>query len=173
MPTLKTLSATSERELAAAVNDPSLEESLQRAIKNAVVAIASGDYVSAEGSAYTLTTAAAGVTGATATVVREGTYKVEATVRLDGAGLTTTNQTATVKVRKTSGTPADIPNTSTTYGLPVVTTQTLTVDTMPIGPVVVTLAAGDVLQVFANISAVLGAGTVSAAKSSLLLTRLY
>lgn len=118
------------------------------------------------GTAYTLTTSAAAVTFGTTspsiTLPGAGTYKLSASVQLDRAGMTITNQTASLVFRRTNNTAADLGST-VTIDLPVSTTLTDTLGTFVLPELIYnTVNAGDVITIFAAISGALGAGTLTA-----------
>jgi hypothetical protein len=119
------------------------------------------------GTAYTLTNTAAalvfGTTSPNLTLTESGTYLVFGHVQLAAAGATVVAETATLKLRRTNNTAADVSSSSILLDLPVSTTLTHTLGVFALPPVVyVTTNADDVLSIFANVSAALGAGTITA-----------
>ena len=118
------------------------------------------------GTAYSLTgTAAAiafGTTSPTIVIPEAGVWLVQAQVHLARNGATVTTQTASVKVRRTNNTAADV-SVVPVIDLPASTTLTDTLGIFPIPPVEYTTAnTDDSLSIFANVSASLGAGTLDA-----------
>ncbi len=132
------------------------------------------------GTAYALTNTAAavdfGTTDPSITITSAGTYLLIAQVQLDYAGATVVAETATVKLRRTNNTPADVAASIITLDLPVATTLTNTYGIFTLPPVLYTTAAiTDAVTIFANVSATLGAGTVNAVAlgTSIIAVRLY
>lgn len=130
------------------------------------------------GTSYTLTnTAAAVVLGTTSPVLvlpAAGTYLINSSIDLDTAGATVVAETATVKLRRTNETAADITGGSFTIDLPVMTTLTQTLGRYSLGQVVYsTLNTDDSLTIFANVSATLGAGSIKATGGRIVAVRLY
>lgn len=120
----------------------------------------------ATGTVYSLTNTAAalsfGTTSPTITIPTAGTWKITARVQLAYAGATVSTETATLKLRRTNNTAADLTNGSLTVDLPVATTLTNTYGTVTLPPVYyTTLNANDVVTIFGNVSATLGAGTIN------------
>lgn len=118
------------------------------------------------GTAYSLTgTAAAiafGTTSPAIVIPAAGVWLVQAQVHLARNGATVTTQTATLKVRRTNNTPADV-GAAPVIDLPASTTLTDTLGIFPLPPVEYTTAnTDDALTIFGNVSASLGAGTLDA-----------
>ncbi len=131
------------------------------------------------GSAYSLTNTAAaidfGTTDPTKVIDRAGTYLVLAQVHLTYTGATVAAQTATIKVRRTNNTAADV-SVAEVIDLPVSTTLTHTLGIFSIPPFIYSTSNDDdSLSVFANVSAALSAGTIDATAigTSLVAIRLY
>jgi hypothetical protein len=102
------------------------------------------------------------------TLATAGTYRMSARCVLSYAGATlVAGRVVTVKMRKTSGTPADLAN-----GAADVSTGTVTLLTGPLAVVVTpdvryTAAAGDVVSVFGSVSGGLSAGNLAVTAASL------
>ena len=131
------------------------------------------------GTAYSLTNSAAAIDlGTTDPVVvlnRVGTYLISGQVNLAYTGATVATETATIKVRRTNNTAADL-SAVVVLDLPVSTTLTHTYGIFQIPPFLYTTAAtDDSITLFANVSAALGAGTIDATAigTSLVAVRLY
>ena len=132
------------------------------------------------GTVYSLTNTAAalvfGTTSPSITIPTAGTWKITARVQLAYAGATVSTETVTLKLRRTNNTAADLTNGSLTVDLPVATTLTNTYGTVTLPPVYyTTLNANDVVTIFGNVSATLGAGTINCEVSGTNITaeRLY
>ncbi len=118
------------------------------------------------GTAYALTNTAAaidfGTTDPSITLDAAGTYLIMGQVNLAYNGATVAAETATVKVRRTNNTAADL-SAVVVIDLPAATTLTHTYGVVPIPPFVyTTTVADDVVKLFANVSAGLSAGTIDA-----------
>ena len=118
------------------------------------------------GTAYTLTNAAAavdfGTTDPAIVLAQAGTYLVLAQIHLDYAAATVVAETATIKVRRTNNTAADV-SVVPVIDLPVATTETKTLGFFSVPPFVYTTAnTDDAITIFANVSATLGAGAITA-----------
>lgn len=115
------------------------------------------------GTAYTITNTAAAVTGGTTsptvTLTVAGTYKIIGRFQLAYAAATVATETLTIKLRRTNNTAADLTNGSTVIDLPVATTLTYTYGQVSI-EVQYAATAGDIVTLFANVSATLGAGAI-------------
>jgi hypothetical protein len=84
------------------------------------------------------------------------------------------NQTATIKLRRTNNTPADVTSASTISTLRIITTITDNVGSIKIPPVLYTTAsATDIIQVFGQLSATPSAGSVQATEASIIAIRVY
>lgn len=134
--------------------------------------------VYAAGSVYTLTATSAavdfGTTDPIITVNAAGTYAIRARIKVAlNASTFAANQTLTVKLRRTNNTAADVANSSTTWVVPIVTAQTNTLATIILPEVLYTTAlATDTIQLFADISVVPSAGTISIDAASIVAVRL-
>lgn len=118
------------------------------------------------GTAYSLTNAAAaidfGTTDPAIVLAQAGTYLVFAQVHLAYAGATVVAETASLKVRRTNNTAADLSEV-VVIDLPVATTLTNSYGTVSIPPFVyTTTATNDAVTLFGQVSATLGAGTINA-----------
>lgn len=119
------------------------------------------------GTAYALTNSAAaldfGTTDPSITIPYGGTWEITACVQLSYNAATVAAETATLKLRRTNNTAADLSNSSVTIDLPVSTTLTNTYGFITLPPVIyTTVNANDVVTIFGNVSAALGAGTIDA-----------
>jgi hypothetical protein len=132
----------------------------------------------AGGTVYTLTAVSAGVDFGTTdpiiTLNAAGTYAIRAKVKVALNGATfAANRTLTIKLRRTNNTPADVANSSTTWTVPVVTTITNTLAVIELPEVFYTTAvATDTIQIFADISVLPTAGTISVDEASIVAVRL-
>lgn len=131
------------------------------------------------GTAYALTDTAAaidfGTTDPAIVVDAAGTYLIMGQVNLAYNGATVAAETATIKVRRTNNTAADI-SAVVVLDLPAATTLTHTYGVFVIPPFVYTTAnTDDAVTLFGNVSAALGAGTIDATAigTSLVAIRLY
>jgi len=135
--------------------------------------------VYAAGTAYAMTNADAaldfGTTDPNVTVDKAGTYLVMGRVYLKyNAATYAGSQTATVKIRRTNNTAADLTGATTTANLRIITTITDTVGIMSIPPVIyTTVNANDVLAIYGSLSAAPSAGSVDATEASIVIVRLY
>lgn len=132
----------------------------------------------AAGTAHILTSSAAlldfGTTDPTITIATAGTYLIQGRALLRyNAATYAANQSATLNLRRTNNTPADIANTTTTALLRVITATTDTVGVMPLPPVIYTATAGDVISVFGSVSATPSAGSVDCTEASIVAVRIY
>lgn len=134
--------------------------------------------VYAAGTEYVLTTSLSGVVfGTTSPILvldKPGTYRLTGQVKLELNGATfNTNQTVTVKIRRTNPT-ADIPNSVQTFTVPVVVTQTNTLGIVTLPEVFyTTVSSNESLQIFASVSEAPSAGTISISSANISATRLY
>jgi hypothetical protein len=131
------------------------------------------------GTAYALTATAAAVTFGTTSPAQvldqAGTWLVFAQVQLALDGATISGETATIKVRRTNHTAADVSQV-VALALPAATLLSQTYGIFPLPPFVYTTAnTDDSLKIYAQVSAGLGAGTLdaTAAGTSLVAVRLY
>lgn len=119
------------------------------------------------GTAYAFTNTAAaidlGTTDPSITITTAGTWKITACVQLTYTGATVVAETATVKLRRTNNTAADLTSSTLTIDLPVATTLTHTYGLVMLPAVYyTTTATTDIVTIFGNVSAALGAGTIDA-----------
>jgi hypothetical protein len=134
--------------------------------------------VYAAGTVYTLTAASAavdfGTTDPALTINAVGTYAIRARVKVALNGATfAANRTLTLKLRRTNNTAADVSNSSTTWVVPITTTITNTLAVIDLPEVLYTTAnANDALALFADISVVPTAGTISIDEASIVAVRL-
>ena len=131
------------------------------------------------GTAYILTDTAAAVDfGTTDPVIvldKAGTYLIFGQVNLAYNAATVATETASIKVRRTNNTAADL-SVVPVLDLPTSTLLTHTYELVPIPPFVYTTAAtDDSLTLFANVSAALSAGSIDATAigTSIVAVRLY
>lgn len=118
------------------------------------------------GTAYAFTNAAAaidfGTTDPSITLSNAGTYTIYAQVHVAYAAATVVAETATLTVRRTNNTAADL-GQSVVIDLPVSTVLTHSYGIVTLPPFSVTTAnTNDALTINANVSATLGAGTINA-----------
>jgi hypothetical protein len=122
----------------------------------------------AAGTVYSLTNSSAaldfGTTDPSITITTAGTWKITACVQLTYTGATVATETASLKLRRTNNTAADLTSSTVTIDLPVATTLTNTYGMVMLPAVYYTTAnVNDVVTIFGNVSATLGAGTIDAA----------
>lgn len=118
------------------------------------------------GTAYAFTNTAAaidfGTTDPAITIAAAGTYLLWGQALLAYNGATVVAETATVKIRRTNNTAADVGEV-VVVDLPVSTLLTHSYGVVSLPPVVYTTAnTTDALTLFGNVSATLGAGTIDA-----------
>lgn len=134
--------------------------------------------VYAAGTPYTLTDTPAaatfGTTSPTITLPRAGTYLLSAQGRVEYVGATfAATKAVTLKLRRTNNTPADITSATAVINTAVVTTETSTLGTAVIPPVVYTTENdSDVIRLFASVEALPGAGSVTLAAGSIVALRI-
>jgi len=133
--------------------------------------------VYATGTVYTLTATSAavdfGTTDPIITVNAVGTYAIRAKVKVNLIGATfAANRTLTVKLRRTNNTAADLANSSTTWTVPIVTTLTNTLAVIELPEVFYTTAlTNDTIQLFADISVLPTAGSITIEEASIVAIR--
>jgi hypothetical protein len=132
------------------------------------------------GTAYALTDTAAAIDFGTTDPVKvldqAGTYLLLASVQVEYTGATVAAETATLKLRRTNNTAADVTASTVVIDLPAATTLTHTYGVVHLPPVIYTTATtDDSLTIFGNVSAALGAGTIDATATgtSIIAIRLY
>jgi hypothetical protein len=131
----------------------------------------------ASGTVYTLTATPAlvdfGTTDPAITIPAGGAFVLTGGLNVKYVGATyAANQTCTVKLRKTSGTAADVTSATRTITLRIVTTITDDAGYVTIPPTVFNATAGDVIQVWASVSATPSAGSVTVDSAEILATPL-
>ena len=131
------------------------------------------------GTAYALTNTAAAIDfGTTDPVIvldKAGTYLILGHVNLAYNAATVAAETASIKVRRTNNTAADL-SVVPVLDLPTSTLLTHTYEIVPIPPFVyTTTATDDSITLFANVSAALSAGSIDATAigTSIVAVRLY
>lgn len=143
---------------------------------NSVVNVSS---VIASGTAYSLTATTAAVTFGTTspliTVGSTGTYLIMGRVNIKYNGATyAANQTIKLVLRRTNNTAAYITNSETNITTRIITTITDDVGDFLIPPqIYTTTTSGDGITIFANVSAVPGAGSVDINEANIIAVRLY
>lgn len=129
--------------------------------------------VYAAGTAYSLTNTAAavdmGTTDPSLTITRSGTWLIFGRARLKyNAATFAANQTATVKLRRTNNTAADVTGATTTATLRIITTITDGAAECVIPPVLYTTSnTDDAIAIFGNLSAAPGAGSVDVTEAEI------
>jgi len=124
------------------------------------------------GTVYTLTATSAAVDFGTVdpiiTLTATGTYRLRGRVKVNLNGATfAANRTLTIKLRRTNNTPADVAGSATTWTVPIVTTLTNTLAVIELPETFYTTAvATDTIQIFADISVLPSAGTISIDEAS-------
>lgn len=131
----------------------------------------------AAGTAYSLTNAQAaavfGTTSPSLTLSKAGTYLIIATAKLDNAGATTVaDRLATLKLRRTNNTAADLTNGSVSVQTGIVTTITNTLATITWSVVYATALTSDIITIFGGMDTVPSAGTLDVSAASLVAVRL-
>jgi len=129
----------------------------------------------AAGTVYALTNTAAaldfGTTDPSITITSAGTWKITAAVQVTYNAATVVAETATLKLRRTNNTAADLTSSTIIIDLPVATTLTHTYGIVMLPSVYyTTVNANDVVTIFGNVSAALGAGTIDAAAAGTWIT---
>jgi hypothetical protein len=133
--------------------------------------------VYAAGTVYTLTTTNAkitfGTTSPSLTITAPGTYALHGFVKVNVTGATfAANQTVTVLIRRINNTAANVTNSGTTYFLPIMTTQTQTIALIQMKEIFYATAnSDDTLELWADVSALPSAGTVTVEAASLTVLR--
>jgi len=133
----------------------------------------------ASGTVYTLTASSAAVTFGTtqpsATLAQAGTYLLIGRAYLIyNAATFAGTQTATLKLRRTNNTAADVTGATTTATLRIITTTTDTVGIMTMPAVIYTTTnTDDAVAVFGALSATPSVGSVDVNEASVLAIRLY
>lgn len=134
--------------------------------------------VYAAGTVYTLTATSAavdfGTTDPIITVNAAGTYRIKARIKVAlNAATFSANRTLTVKLRRTNNTAADVANSSTTWIVPITSAITNTLAVIELPEVLYTTAlATDTIQLFADISVLPTAGSITIDEASIVAVRL-
>lgn len=134
--------------------------------------------VFAAGTAYQLTATSAlldfGTTDPTLTLTGTGTYILFARVRYDYTGATfAASRTVTTKIRRTNNSATDVTNGSVGWTTQIITTLTFTAAIVTIGPVAYTTSgAGDILQLWGDVSVVPSAGSLDAVEANLMAVKI-
>lgn len=135
--------------------------------------------VYAAGTAYAMTASDAavdfGTTDPALVLDSAGTYLIFGRANLKyNAATYAGSQTATIKLRRTNNTAADLANSSTVASLRIITAITDTVGVMPLAPVLYTTAnADDSITLFGQLSAAPSAGSVDVTEASVVAIRLF
>lgn len=129
------------------------------------------------GTAYTITTTQAAVTGGTTsptiTLPADGTYLLIPNVQVNYVGATfLVARNITYKVRKTSGTPADVTNSSITAQTQIITALSFTAVTPAMPACFYTGTAGDVLSIFVGVDTGPTLGSIQIPAASLVAVKL-
>jgi hypothetical protein len=132
----------------------------------------------AGGTAYTMTTTSAqvafGTTSPSVTLTNAGTYILFSSGNVSYKGATyATNADFILKLRVTSGTPADILNSSRTNHLSIVTTVTNSFGSVKLPTVYYTGAANDVIQMFGNCVSLPTAGSIVVDQAEIVALKVY
>lgn len=146
--------------------------------------------VQATGTVYALTNTAAAIDFGTIdpaiTLSTPGTYLIRGKVKLKYNAATVSAETATIKLRRTNNTAADLTISplsavaaSDTIDLPVATTLTHDYGWVTLEAIYTVTASGgvpntdDVITLFGNVSAALSAGTIDVVAANIIAQRLY
>lgn len=133
----------------------------------------------AAGTAYQLTNGAAqiafGTTSPAITITKAGTYLMLARAKVDyNAATFVAARTATLKLRRTNNTAADVAGSTTTFTTQIITALSFTADSVVLPPVLYTTAnADDVIQMHGLINAVPSAGSIDVSAAEIVAVRLY
>ncbi len=134
--------------------------------------------VFAAGTAYSLTNTQAaltfGTTSPSLTLNAAGTYLIFARVRLDYNGATfAANRTATLKLRRTNNTPADLTSGSIAALTQIITTLSFTMGDYSWMPAFYTTAnTNDAISIFGALDVVPTAGSLDAVEAQIMAIRL-
>lgn len=142
----------------------------------AVVDFANPLSVHAAGTAYALTATSAaldfGTTDPTLTLNRAGTYLIFARARLDyNAATFAASRTATLKLRRTNNTAADLTGGSTSALTDIITTLTYTMADVSWAVLYTTANTNDAITIFGDVSVVPSAGSLDATQASIIAIR--
>ena len=133
----------------------------------------------AAGTAYSLTNTAAladfGTTDPAITITTAGTYLIFARAVLDYNGATfAAVRTATVKLRRTNNTAADLTNASSALKTQVITALTFTAGDVILPPVIYTTTnTDDIIQMWAGLDTAPTAGSMDVSSAEIVAVRLY
>lgn len=133
----------------------------------------------AAGTAYSLTAVSAaldfGTTDPSVVINKAGTYLLFGRVNLKYTAATfAASRTATLKLRRTNNTAADLTNGSMTALTDIITTLTYTMGVFNLPPVVYTTTnTDDAITIFGDVSVVPTAGSLDAVEASVVAVRLY
>lgn len=132
--------------------------------------------VYAAGTVYTLTNAAAlihlGTTDPTITLTLDGTYKIDYQARFENVGATfAASRLLTLKLRKTSGSAADVANSTVLFNTPIITALTSSLTVLR-GSVIYTGVSGDILSLYTLLDTVPSAGSVTVPEAQIVAYRL-
>lgn len=134
--------------------------------------------VYAAGTAYSLTNTQAaltfGTTSPSLTITAPGTYLILGTVQLDyNAATFAAVRNATVKLRRTNNTAADLTSATRTVKTNIITTLTYSLDVVMIPPVFYTTTlSNDAIALFGALDTVPTAGSLDAVAASIIAIRL-
>jgi hypothetical protein len=122
------------------------------------------------GTAYALTATPAaidlGTTDPVVTIPTTGTYTIRGSVQLlYNAATFAGNQTVTLKFRRTNNTAADLTNGTIATTTQIITALTYTYGVFPLPQISYNGTAGDIITIFADVSATPGAGSLDAVAS--------
>lgn len=135
--------------------------------------------VYAAGTAYSLTNTAAaldfGTTDPSLVLNKAGTYLIFGRVNLKyNAATFAAVRTATLKLRRTNNTAADLTNGTMTAATQIITTLTYTMGVFSLPPVIYTTAVlTDAITIFGNLDVVPTAGSLDAVEASIVAVRLF
>jgi len=135
--------------------------------------------VYASGSIYSLTASSVllnfGTTDPSLTITQPGTYLIRSGVNLKyNAATFAANETATMKLRRTNNTPADLTNALTATTLRIITTITDGVGWSIVPDIIyTTTATDDAIELQGGLSNTPGAGSVDATEAFIIAVRLY
>jgi hypothetical protein len=133
--------------------------------------------VYAAGTVYSLTATPAlldfGTTDPQLTLTSAGTYMLFARVKYDYTGATfAARRTVTTKLRRTNNTPADLADGSDAFSTEIITTQTYIAGIRQISALYAA-TAGDVIEIWGDVSVVPSAGSIDASAAQIIAVRLF
>jgi hypothetical protein len=173
---LSYLTATSEAGLSAETNLGALDNGVLKMTSTGGTATVTtvnpvGFSVTAAGTAATITNSAAALTFGTTNpvlpITTAGTYYISAQVRVATAAATfAAVQNVICYLYRTNNTPAILANSYGTSLIPILTTSTIEIGSITMGPIVYTTAnTNDNVAVYCVLSAAAGAGSVTATQA--------